>query len=220
MRGAVFFLLATLGSSGCAFINQSVALEPLPGFDPPPPAPARQVVLRELVDGRVETHRVGVVKNGWGHETASVVTDTPVAPALTQALAQALQQAGWTVRRAPAGEWVPAPTGEDWVVSGWVRSVMSEPLIGFWAIDLLAEAELTLEVRTARRLYRRTFRGLEVSTNHLACFSGCAEEGLQAAMALAVRDAVFALAELSARVPPFVLDPAPMLLKLDLEVTP
>lgn len=206
-------------TSGCALMNQHVELHGLAPVQAPNMAP-RKAVLVDLYDARADPSRVGVVKNGWGLETAMVFSDDDVALVLSESLAAALQAGGWTVTRAPAGSQVPAPKGDDWVVLGWVRSVMSEPSVGMWAIDLLAETELTLEVHTANRVYRRTVRGFELSPNNLVCLTGCAEEGLKAAMATAVHEAASALVDLSARVPPAVLDIAPALLFLRLEDPP
>lgn len=206
-------------TSGCALMNQHVELHGLAPVQAPNMAP-RKAVLVDLYDARADPSRVGVVKNGWGLETAMVFSDDDVAAVLSESLAAALQAGGWTVTRAPAGSQVPAPKGDDWVVLGWVRSVMSEPSIGMWAIDLLAEAELTLEVHTANRVFRRTVRGFELSPNNLVCLTGCAEEGLKAAMATAVHEAAAALVDLSVRVPPAVLDIAPALLFLRLEDAP
>lgn len=135
-------------------------------------------------------------------------------------LAAALRSVGWTVRRAAPTEVVPPPQGEAWVVAGRVRSVMGEPIVGLWAVDLIAEAEVTLEVRTGARVYRRAVRGFEKPPDNLVCFTGCAESGLKAAMAKAVRDAALALIGLNERVPPAVLEPAPALLLLHFEAAP
>lgn len=206
-------------TSGCALMNQHVELHGLTPVQAPNTAP-RRAVLVDLYDARADPSRVGVVKNGWGLETAIVFSDDDVAAVLSESLAAALTAGGWTVTHAPAGAPVPTPKGDDWVVSGWVRSVMSEPSVGLWAIDLLAEAELTLEVHTVNRVYRRTVRGFELVPNNLVCLTGCAEDGLKAAMEAAVRDAAAALVELSVRVPPAVIDFAPALLFLRLEDAP
>jgi hypothetical protein len=214
-------LLLALASSatGCAFINQQVELAPLPSYTERTAAP-RRVVLRDLVDARSDPTRVGVVKNGWGMDTASVVTTTDLVAAVSSALVDSLIASGWAVTRAASTVAVPVPRGEDWVVSGWLRSVMSEPIIGMWTIDLRAEAEVVLEVRTATRLFRRTVRGYHVEPDNMICLAPCMETGLRQALANAVHDAVRALLELSERVPPAVLDPAPTLLYLQLEVPP
>jgi len=211
--------LAGVCASGCAFMNQSVQLAPLPSFTERTLAP-RRVVLRELVDARGDTSRVGVVKNGWGMETASVVTPDELPGAVSDALADSLIASGWTVVRAASNAAVPVPRGEDWVLSGWLSSVMSEPIMGVWTIGLRAEAELTLEVRTASRLFRRTLRAFHLEPDNLVCFAGCVEEGLRAALSQVVHDAVKALMELSERVPPQSVEPAPTLLYLRLEALP
>lgn len=218
MHRVVLPALALL-TSGCALMNQHVELHDLAPVRAPNTAP-RRAVLVDLFDARPDPSRVGVVKNGWGLETAMVFSDDDVAAALTDSLAAALHAGGWTVQRAQANAAVPAPKGDDWVILGWVRSVMSEPLVGMWAIDLLAEAELTLEVHTLNRVYRRSFRGFELLPDNLVCFTACAEAGLKAAMANAVQQAAAALDELSIRVPPTVLDPAPALLFLRMEGAP
>lgn len=218
MHRVVLPALALL-ASGCALMNQHVELHDLAAA-PLPRTVSRDVLLRDLYDARSDPTRVGVVKNGWGMETAMVFSDDDVPAVLSDALAAALHSVGWTVRRAAPTEVVPPPQGEAWVVSGWVRSVMSEPIVGMWAIDLVAEAEVTLEVRTAARVYRRTVRGFEKLPDNFVCLTGCAESGLKAAMAKAVRDAALALIELSERVPPAVLEPAPALLLLHFEEVP
>ena len=200
-------------------MNQQVELAPLPSFTERSALP-RRVVLRDVVDARADPSRVGVVKNGWGLETASTVTSTDVAAAVSSALVDSLIASGWVVTRAAVGASVPVPRGEEWVVSGWLRSVMSEPLIGAWFIELRAEAELVLEVRTATRLFRRTVRGFHVEPDNWVCLAPCMEAGLKEALATAVHDAVRALLELSERVPPTVFEPAPTLLYLQLELTP
>jgi hypothetical protein len=215
----VVLLALALLTPGCALMHQHVELRDLAPVQAPRTAP-RKAILVGLIDARPDPSRVGVVKNGWGLETAMVLSDDDVAAVLSESLATALEAGGWTVTRAPAGSQVPAPEGDDWVVLGWVHSVMSEPSVGLWAIDLLAEAELTLEVHTASRVYRRTVRGFELSPDKLVCFTGCAEEGLKAAMAAAVREAAAALVELSARLPRTGPDSAPVLLLLRLEGTP
>lgn len=214
---SAFTLALAFFSSGCAFMNQHVQLDGLEPVTLRSSAP-RKVVVRELVDARVDPSRVGVVKNGWGNETAMVLTETDVSKALSEALCASLERAGWTVVRSQASAAVEVPRAEDWVVSGWLRSLMSEPSIGTWAVDELAEAEVTLEVRTAHRLLRRSFRGFELLENNLACFSDCAQQALKAAMTQVVQQAVQGLLELSVRVPPVVLEPAPTLLWLELEV--
>lgn len=200
-------------------MNQQVELAPLPSFTERSVLP-RRVVLRDVVDARPDTSRVGVVKNGWGLETANAVTATDVAAAVSSALVDSLIASGWAVTRAGVGAAVPVPQGEDWVVSGWLGSVMSEPVIGAWFIELRAEAELVLEVRTATRLFRRTVRGFHLEPDNWICLAPCMEAGLREALGAAVHDAVRALLELSERVPPTVLDPAPTLLYLHLEVPP
>jgi len=105
----LFFLMASLTLGGCAFGTRTVVLhyppeEPAEGLVASAEAEAsvsaepRSIVL-SLSDKRTDNRRIGNVRNGFGMDTADVVTQDDVLAWVDGALAQELTRAGYRVIR-------------------------------------------------------------------------------------------------------------------------
>ncbi len=140
--------------TGCPFSDVHLQLDLTPGSNKCEAAGSRVHVPR-VKDGRVERFRIGVKKNGYGSETASVFLkqDQGSVPEwVHRTMVRELVAAGLEVSDEPA------PTDER--VTLTVKQFFVEPRIDVWYMELHGVLLLNLEVRlTDGRRYSRLIRG-------------------------------------------------------------
>ena len=178
---ATALVVATL-CTGCPFSDAHLQLAYAPASTPCEAA-GRRVHVARVRDGRSERFRIGVKKNGYGNETASVFleADRGTAPAwVHQALGGELAAAGLAVSV------MPGPQDER--ISVTLKQFFVEPRIDMWVIELHGIVLLDLEVRlTDGRRYTRRIRGYWSDT---VLFLPMLESNLEKALARAARQAL------------------------------
>ena len=161
---SVVFLASVL-LGGCAFTDQKVELE----FQPREvneKAALGSLYFSKLSDARADKSRVGVVKNSWGSETASVRTDQDLTILVSKAIVSELKNIGYKVSTVDINR-LDVATGyspEIPMISGNLSKLFAEPIVGFWAGDVTGEIQLTLEVKKHNKVERKTYRASEKVT--------------------------------------------------------
>lgn len=145
--------------SACAIANATFE----PDYDPVIAgcdAGGKSVVLTPPADERTEKHRVGVKKNGYGHESASLFFDVGergVPGWVSDALAAELTASGIEVEKDRV---TPAPGSP--AVTVVVRQFYVEPQLGGFGGDIWGQVVIRLEVAFADGTrYERVFKGEE-----------------------------------------------------------
>jgi hypothetical protein len=150
LRGiTILVLIGLLG--GCAFGTRQPTLiyppAPQSGATPvanaaPKSAPKDvQILLDPFVDERSDKKGVGTVRNGFGMRTADVIPTNSVADWVTQALKTELQNEGYTVDVASAGN--SSSRGANRVVSGEIQKVFCDMYFSY-------TGEVSLLVKVSR----------------------------------------------------------------------
>jgi len=162
LRGiTIFVFIGLLG--GCAFGTRQPTLiyppAPEPGATPvanaaPKSAPRDvQILLNPFVDERSDKKVVGTVRNGFGMRTADVVPTNSVADWVTQALKTELQNEGYTVNVASAGDG--SSKGANRVVSGEIRKVFCDVFFSY-----TGEVSLLVKVsRDGKEVLNKSYSG-------------------------------------------------------------
>jgi uncharacterized lipoprotein YajG len=150
------FLLAAVFAlvQGCAFgtARLNVAARPSTSFK----GPLSQVAplsfdVMPLEDARSDKARIGWKKNGYGQNTADIVTIRPVAELVAEAIRAGLQQNGHTAS-------VPANIN----ISGSVTRFWFEVKPNFWTVEFTGNVECDLEfvsTRTGMTVYKSRYSG-------------------------------------------------------------
>jgi hypothetical protein len=145
MRASRFFAvtLVAIAAQACAFIDNEVQLEyqSVAGLTPTP-GNAQVIYLSLLNDSRTEKARVGVIRNGYGMETASVLSKDDARIWVSNTLKGNLEQAGYAVRTV---ETTFAPTANQFHLSGDLVSVYSDPRMGFFTITVQGDVQAAMQ---------------------------------------------------------------------------
>jgi uncharacterized lipoprotein YajG len=149
LLAAVFALV-----QGCAFgtARLNVAARPSANFKGPLSrvAPLSFDVM-PLEDTRSDKARIGSKKNGYGQNTADIVTTRPVTELVAEAIRAGLQQNGQTAS-------VPANIN----ISGSVTRFWFEVKPNFWTVEFTGNVECDLEfvsTRTGTTVYKSRYSG-------------------------------------------------------------
>jgi uncharacterized lipoprotein YajG len=150
----ITLLLAVVLIQGCAFTTArlNVAARPNTDFK----GPISQVAptkfdVQALTDARSDKARIGWKKNGYGSNTADILSTRPVTDLVAEAIRAGLQQNGHTLA-------LPA----DITVSGSVTRFWFEVKPNFWTIEFTGNVECDLQfVRagTNREVYKSRYSG-------------------------------------------------------------
>jgi hypothetical protein len=150
----VILLLSIVLIQGCAFTTArlNVAVRPNTDFKGPMSqiAPAKFDV-QALADDRSDKARIGWKKNGYGSNTADILSTRPVTDLVAEAIRTGLQQNGHTIS-------LPA----DIVVSGSVTRFWFEVKPNFWTIEFTGNVECDLrfvKAGTTQEVYKSRYSG-------------------------------------------------------------
>lgn len=145
---SAFLAIAT---QACAFIDNEVQLEyqSVTGLAPNP-GNTRVIFLSLIEDSRPDKTRVGVIRNGYGMETANVLSKDDVRVWVSNTLKGNLEQAGYTVRTV---EGAFTPTDGQFHLSGEIIRAYSDPRMGFFTITVQGDVQAAMQ---AEFLGRRT----------------------------------------------------------------
>jgi len=153
---AVLAVAACMCSS-CAIVDATFEPTYVPRL-PACAAQGRTVVLTQPVDQRPEKELIGIKKNGYGNESASIYIEAGPADVpgwVNDALAKELETSGVTVVRSPE----PAPLGAP-TITVVVRQFFVEPKLGALGGDIYGQVAIILEVLTPQGIqYERLFVG-------------------------------------------------------------
>ena len=192
-RSALLAALVVLSASGCVFINQTASLSPqAPAGLPALQRGYREVVLVGVNDARRQRDRVGVRKNGYGAETADVVSSIDPLIWLEESVAETLRRTGYSL--------VDNPSDESIALELNVTHLFSEVEPGFWSADWVANVRFSLEAELPDgSRHRHRIAGIAVWTGNSSVGSNPHEEVLQQAMDQAMERTATAMLELSQR---------------------
>jgi uncharacterized lipoprotein YajG len=151
----VFLLAAAFALvEGCAFgtARLNVAARPGTNFK----GPLSQVAplsfdVMPLEDARSDKARIGWKKNGYGQNTADIVTTRPVTELVAEAIRAGLQQNGQT-----------ASTPANINISGTVTRFWFEVKPNFWTVEFTGNVECDLQfvsTRTGMTVYKSRYSG-------------------------------------------------------------
>jgi hypothetical protein len=150
----IILLLAVILVQGCAFTTARLDIAARPNTDFKGPisqvAPTKFDV-QALTDARSDKARIGWKKNGYGSNTADILSTRPVTDLVAEAIRAGLQQNGHTLA-------LPA----DITVSGSVTRFWFEVKPNFWTIEFTGNVECDLQfVRAGQNneVYKSRYSG-------------------------------------------------------------
>ena len=145
MRRLLIIALLTISAQACAFIDNEVQLEyqSVAGLTPNP-SNTRVIFLSLIEDSRPDKMRVGVIRNGYGMETANVLSKDDVRVWISNTLKGNLEQAGYSVR---AVEGAFAPTDGQFHLSGEIIKAYSDPQVGFLTITVQGDVQAVMQAQ-------------------------------------------------------------------------
>jgi Uncharacterized lipoprotein len=147
-------LLSVVLLQGCAFTTAklNVAVRPNTDFKGPlSQVPGTKFDIQALTDARTDKARIGWKKNGYGSNTADILSTRPVTELVAEGIRAGLQQNGHTVA-----------TPGDITVSGSVTRFWFEVKPNFWTIEFTGNVECDLQfVRagTTQEVYKSRYSG-------------------------------------------------------------
>lgn len=172
--------------SGCAFSNVSVTLptQPTAGYSG---GANRVLSVPKFIDQRQMKNRIGMQKNGYGMDTANVVSDQNVDTWLAARLAAELKSAGFQV----VGE---EANTKAIRIQGYVLKMFTEPVQQWTTMDL--ETDLAVRIQVVRgdglEAERRYFvKGIEQGMMSVSSsFNGSVNKASDALMKRLVPDII------------------------------
>lgn len=150
----IILLAAILLIQGCAFTTArlNVAARPNAEFKGPlSQVAATKFDVQALTDARADKARIGWKKNGYGSNTADILSTRPVPELVVEAIRAGLQQNGHTVA-------VPG----DITVTGSVTRFWFEVKPNFWSVEFTGNVECDLQFTkagTAQEVYKSRYSG-------------------------------------------------------------
>ncbi|MFZ2446092.1 MAG: YajG family lipoprotein [Syntrophobacteraceae bacterium] len=175
--------LFVLVSGGCAFTQANLNVK----YDSEaarvgPLSSVKSVTLdiQDLVDKRPDKNRIGYKRNGFGQQTADIITAKPVPQIVKEALAAEFSKNGHLV----------SPTGSSLILSGDVSSFWFDVQVGFWTLQFMGTVGMDLKVvdrDTGNVLYTRSYQG-HYNEESLGGLEGTWERVMNTALERMVRD--------------------------------
>lgn len=150
----IWLLLVVVLVQGCAFTTArlNIAVRPDANFK----GPLSQVApmkfdIKALEDARSDKARIGWKRNGYGQNTAAILSTRPVTELVAEGIRAGLQQNGQTIG-------IPS----DINISGSVTRFWFEVKPNFWTIEFTGNVECDLEFvsnRTNSVIYKSRYSG-------------------------------------------------------------
>jgi hypothetical protein len=150
----IILLLAIVLTQGCAFTTArlNVAARPNTDFK----GPLSQVAptkfdVQALADERTDKARIGWKKNGYGSNTADILSTRPVIELVAEGIRAGLQQNGHSIG-----------SPGDITISGSVTRFWFEVKPNFWTIEFTGNVECDLKFErmgTTQEVYKSRYSG-------------------------------------------------------------
>ncbi|MGA3115371.1 MAG: YajG family lipoprotein [Syntrophobacteraceae bacterium] len=179
----VVLVLFVLVSGGCAFTQANLNVK----YDSEaarvgPLASIRPVTLdvQEFVDKRPEKLRIGYKRNGFGQNTADIVTQKPVPQIVKDALMTEFIKNGHTV----------SATGNSLAISGEITSFWFELQVNFTTVEFMGTVEVDLNLvdpGSGAVLYSQSYQG-HYNETRMGGLEGTVERVMNTALERMVRD--------------------------------
>ena len=150
----IALLLTVVLIQGCAFTTARLNVAARPNADykgPLSQVPPTRFDVQALTDARSDKARIGWKKNGYGSNTADILSTRPVSDVVTDAIRAGLQQNGHT-----------AAMPGDIIISGSVTRFWFEVKPNFFTIEFTGNVECDLQfVRTGttQEVYKSRYSG-------------------------------------------------------------
>jgi uncharacterized lipoprotein YajG len=150
----VILLVAVVLIQGCAFTTARLNVAARPNADfkgPLSQVAATKFDAQALNDARADKARIGWKKNGYGSNTADILSTRPVPELVVEAIRAGLQQNGHTVA-APG----------DITITGSVTRFWFEVKPNFWTIEFTGNVECDLQFTkagTTQEVYKSRYSG-------------------------------------------------------------
>jgi len=141
--------------TSCAFIDQEVFLE----YGQAHYAGTKidkKLYINRFNDCRNDKVRIGIVKNGYGFETANVVTKQDVCLWIGNCLTMELEKAGYNVIKTDISI-RDIPFDKNIFLDGHVLKVFSEPVIGLWGIDFVSNISVKIDIYYSGKKYSKIY---------------------------------------------------------------
>lgn len=177
------FCLFALFTSGCAFTqanlnvkydSQNARSGPLSSIKPV------TVDIQEFTDARPEKYKIGYKRNGWGQQTADIITKKPVPEIVKEALSSEFLKNGHLV----------ACKNNSLTISGEITSFWFDTQINFWTIEFMGTVGIELSVKakeTGGVLYKHAYQG-HYNEKSMGGLDGTWERVMNTALERMVRD--------------------------------
>ncbi len=143
LRRFFFVIVASIFFPACAFVDNEVQLEyqNVPGIAV---GALKQgtIYLSLFEDRRIDKTKIGVIRNGYGMETAKVLTKDDPAIWVSNTLKGNLERIGYKVDTVEKGF---SPGQGQFYLSGNITKVYSDPKVGFFVITVHGDVEALLQ---------------------------------------------------------------------------
>ena len=177
-----FMALVLSMLSGCVFKDQKIEVEY--ESDNIKAHQIGIVCLNKFSDNRRVKQRIGVVKNGYGMETANVLTDQDITIVISKAIKKELNNLGYEVKliNVDFGEGIKSYQGCD-VVDGSIKNFFVEPIMKFTEIEDRAIITVDILVQTeAGKEFKKTYSANGKSFSNLGVTARLAKEAMDKAL--------------------------------------
>ena len=150
----ITLLLAVLLIQGCAFTTARLNVGVPPGANlkgPISQVTPKKFDIQALEDERSDKARIGWKKNGYGANTADILSTRPVTELVAEAIRAGLQQNGHAIA-----------TPSDIVISGSVTRFWFEVKPNFWTVEFTGNVECDLrfvKAGTTQEVYKSRYSG-------------------------------------------------------------
>lgn len=150
----VSLVAATLLLQACAFKDSMLDVHATPATKVAGPLgdlKSLSFSTPQLDDARLDRARIGWKKNGYGQNTADILTTTPPKLIVENAVAKALTDTGHKVG-----------TGGDIKIVGSVDRLWFDVDMNFWTVKFLGDVQATLDfvdAKTNQSLYKSKYTG-------------------------------------------------------------
>ena len=163
LRGLFCVIAASILMPACAFVDnevqleyQSVAAIPTGGSN------AGTIYVSLLEDERADKTKVGVIRNGYGMETAKVLTKDAPAIWVSNTLKGNLERSGYKVETVEKGF---SPMPDQFYLSGSLSKVYSDPQMGFWAVTIKGDVQAFMRAQFNEKSTQKLITGWSEETS-------------------------------------------------------
>lgn len=186
--------LTAMAAQACALVDNEVQLEyqAVAGLTSSS-GNARVIFLSLIEDSRPDKSRVGVIRNGYGMETAKVLSKDDASVWVSNTLKGNLEQVGYTVRAVDADF---VPSANQLHLSGQLIKTYSDPQIGFLSITMRGDVQATMQAEYLGRRSRKLIVGQYEEESLISTGGDLHKRVLNNALSDFVRKAVLWLDEL------------------------